>query len=402
GCHSRRHRKPLFLRQEDRLRLQPMLLQLLHLTQLCLSPVCRRHLTQVRQLYPARTCPLQLRRRLLDPHAPNTNAPETAAPDTSVPHIIAPGTNTPVALTRETGAPGDEPSAPAAFGGGNLTEEERKVGKMGEESPVAQVSEGAESVYPAVVAAGVVSTSANPGGLASRLLLVTAGCHVKGEDQDLPRAFHPTGVSVDGSQALGMVLGNFALMAVFSTICYLVLKFAQVAGERAFPKLFEGLDTQGLMRLPSAPLMVFTFLYQGTTFGAVMLLMEPPHPIGFCAGVFSFVLCAAVPMGVFYRMHRSVPAKAVYLLDDVYKGKIWAFVIGPGEWVSVQRKNHWVNRYASVMRTYRQETVWFSLVEFCSMFALAAVSATRVESVTACGHVKLFSAMIFFVQLGAE
>ncbi|KAJ9455301.1 hypothetical protein DIPPA_33516 [Diplonema papillatum] len=273
---------------------------------------------------------------------------------------------------------------------------------MGEESPVAQVSEGAESVYPALVAAGVVSTSANTGGLASRLLLVTAGCHVKGEDQDLPRAFHPTGVSVDGSQALGMVLGNFALMAVFSTICYLVLKFAQVAGERAFPKLFEGLDTQGLMRLPSAPLMVFTFLYQGTTFGAVMLLMEPPHPIGFCAGVFSFVLCAAVPMGVFYRMHRSVPAKAVYLLDDVYKGKIWAFVIGPGEWVSVQRKNHWVNRYASVMRTYRQETVWFSLVEFCSMFALAAVSATRVESVTACGHVKLFSAMIFFVQLGAE
>ncbi|KAJ9455311.1 hypothetical protein DIPPA_33523 [Diplonema papillatum] len=273
---------------------------------------------------------------------------------------------------------------------------------MGEESPVAQVSEGAESVYPAVVAAGVVSTSANPGGLASRLLLVTAGCHVKGEDQDLPRAFHPTGVSVDGSQALGMVHGNFALMAGFSTLCYLVLKFAQVAGERAFPKLFEGLDTQGVMRLPSAPLMVFTFLYQGTTFGAVMLLMEPPHLIGFFAGLLSFVLCAAVPMCVFYRMHRSVPAQAVYLLDDVYKGKIWAFVIGPGEWVSVQRKNHWVNRYASVMRTYRQETVWFSLVEFCSMFALAAVSATRVESVTACGHVKLFSAMIFFVQLGAE
>ncbi|KAJ9472529.1 hypothetical protein DIPPA_06891 [Diplonema papillatum] len=199
-----------------------------------------------------------------------------------------------------------------------------------------------------------------------------------------------------------MVLGNLGVMAAFSTGCYLLLGFARLAGRRAFPQLFEGLDTQGLVRLPSAPLVVFTFLYQGTAYGAAMLLMEPPNPVAFCAGLSSFVLCTAIPIGVFHLVYRAVPTEAVCLPDDVYTGRLWAFWIGPAEWVSVQRSNHWVNRYASVMRTYREGAVWFSIVEYGSMFAIAAASAARVGSARGCGHVKLFSAAVFAAQLAAE
>ncbi|KAJ9455300.1 hypothetical protein DIPPA_33505 [Diplonema papillatum] len=273
---------------------------------------------------------------------------------------------------------------------------------MNTESPAVRVAERAEQGYPAMVAGSIVSTSASTGGAASRLLLITAGCNVRGADDKLPRVFHPTGLFFGGSRALWVVLGNFGLLAASAALCFLLLQFAQAAGQRAFPTLFEGLDTQGFVRIPSAPLMVFTFLYQGTTYGAVMLLMEPPDPVGFCVGFAAFVFCSAVPVGIAFRVQRAVPAKAVYLRDSVYKGRVWSFLIGPGEWVSVRRANHWVNRYASVVRTYRQETVLFSLIEYGSMFSLAAVSAARVEGPFACGHVKLFSGFVFLVQLVAE
>eukprot|EP01059_Diplonema_ambulator_P029239 TRINITY_DN48507_c0_g1_i1.p1 TRINITY_DN48507_c0_g1~~TRINITY_DN48507_c0_g1_i1.p1 ORF type:complete len:215 (+),score=48.05 TRINITY_DN48507_c0_g1_i1:2-646(+) len=77
-------------------------------------------------------------------------------------------------------------------------------------------------------------------------------------------------------------------------------------------------------------------------------------------------------------------------------------LLGKGEWVSRKRELHWVQRYASVVKTYSEECVWFVCLDFASSLALAAIGSMNTSNLAACGHVKLFQAIILCTLLLAE
>eukprot|EP01061_Rhynchopus_euleeides_P037864 TRINITY_DN65159_c0_g1_i1.p1 TRINITY_DN65159_c0_g1~~TRINITY_DN65159_c0_g1_i1.p1 ORF type:complete len:543 (+),score=159.02 TRINITY_DN65159_c0_g1_i1:67-1629(+) len=137
-------------------------------------------------------------------------------------------------------------------------------------------------------------------------------------------------------------------------------------------------------------------------------VIRPGNSWVFLAGFASLVVCFGVPLWVFRIVTRDVPSLAIYQDDpdeaeDVsFGGSLRRFFTGPGAWVSVGQDNHWVHRHASVVRTYRQQTAWFAVVEFASSLALSAMQALEVETPQGCGHVKLCTALVFLALLVLE
>ena len=290
-----------------------------------------------------------------------------------------PNTTAPAPPTPTTAAPTPQPEAAA------LPEVEAKT---------------IEAATGTVAALSVVGGGA---GGATRLAMASLGCFEDGsQPPKLPFALHPTQWEIAGSAAAGAVAGNTAIALGFGLVMAVALGAALKWGALLFPRLLEGLDTQGLLRFPSAPFFVFQLLYQGTTYASMSLVIHPPNGYLHFVGFVSFVLCIVIPILVFHAVVRNVPSSARYMVDPRPLPCYLGWLVGPGEWVSLHRQTHWVNRYATAVRTYRQQVAWFAFIEFSASFALSALSAVQATSLVQCGHVKVTTAIVFAVMLVLE
>eukprot|EP01064_Diplonema_japonicum_P031437 TRINITY_DN5617_c0_g2_i1.p1 TRINITY_DN5617_c0_g2~~TRINITY_DN5617_c0_g2_i1.p1 ORF type:complete len:899 (+),score=120.09 TRINITY_DN5617_c0_g2_i1:89-2785(+) len=312
-----------------------------------------------------------------DTNAPPTYAPLTPFPDTSVPTTPSPDTASPPTTEPQSSAP--VTTAP--------------------ETPAPELEKAEDIEVAGTVTAGVAALgAASSAGSATRLVLVQANCPKNGGQRKFPFPLHPTQMVVMGSEAAGAVLGNVLVVAAFT--CFWT--GGMYMATKVFPKLFDGLDTLGWLRLPTAPLFVIQWLYQGTTLGGMILVAYPASVGAWLLGAAILIACAAVPILVFRTMVRDVPLKGRYVEDPEDKGVTYAFLFGRGEWVSCSQDLHWVNRYASVTRTWRQEAAWFTVLEFASSFTLAAIGTLNTETYSGCGHVKVCMAIVFLVMCGVE
>ena len=311
--------------------------------------------TAVPSTLPPTSIPTQMPSPLPPTPVPSTSVPETAAPPTEVPPVI------------------DKKTA-----------------------------ETVEEVGSAAAAAAALGAGASAGP-ALRLVAISGSCRVGNENnssREYPRPLHPTQWKIGDSYALGMVAGNVMISFGFAVLCFFILKIAERGGTSCAPKLFNGLDTQGLLRFPSAPLFVFQFLYQGTTQGGMSLVSHPNTPFHFIIGFVTCCGCVAVPIFIFRECRKGVPSQAVYADDARYGLK--RLLMGPGEWVSNHVELHWVNRYRTVIGSFRQEVVWFSIVEFASMLAISAMESLNTRTLIQCGHKKLFEGFLFLILLVLE
>ena len=370
-----------------------------------------------------------------DTDAPPTDAPPTNAPPTSVPLTAVPTAvpDTGVPTAAPTGVPPtDAPQPPATTAapspappGAPTSAPATAVPPATSLPPTAQPTTPAppprlpkqEQIATTGGVASAASFLGSGGGAAAtatRLVVASVGCTLSDEHGGLktdangdsvprlPRALHPTQWVVHGSEAAGVVLGNMAITVGFSAVCFAMVRVAASGGRRMFPLFFEGIDTQGLLRFPSAPLFIFQLLYQGTTYGSMVLVLHAPTPMLAMVGGASVAACMVVPCALLTVVHGDVPAKARYRFDEHTKSSLLRFWIGPGEWVARTRRTSWVNRYASVVRTFRQDLAWYAFVEFTSSFTLSAIAAVEARNEAACGHVKLASAAVFLVLLFVE
>ncbi|KAJ9458473.1 hypothetical protein DIPPA_34253 [Diplonema papillatum] len=241
--------------------------------------------------------------------------------------------------------------------------------------------------------------SASGAGTGSLLLLLSSGCYTS-PDQTFPLLFHPSQVDIAGSAALGMVACNYAIcvgIVVSALVVHIVFK-------ELVPRLdswteSEAPDTQGWLRLPSVPIIGFTFLYQGTTLGTFLLLFYPPFPKAFLAGLVSFIVVSAVPVWVLSSLVTSVPRCAVFAVDKVVNKPSVVFLLGMGEWVSKVKGHHVVGRYASVLRPYSVSLPWFYFIEMARSLTLSATTAAVVDNAAACAHIKLFSGFVLAIEV---
>ena len=184
---------------------------------------------------------------------------------------------------------------------------------------------------------------------------------------------------------VGVVLGNCIICAGVAVVAFAT--FCTAA--HAVPHFGTHSDLAGTLRLPSLPLFVFRFLFQGTTLGAFTLLLQGPSIIEAAAAVLVLTVCVVVPIYVAQRLHRDTNRYAHYVNYVEDTGSMVLMLLGPGEWVSKYSRIQWVNRYASVLRAYRDETVWYSAVDLGFAFALSAVKSVQTENTIQCGHVQL-------------
>ena len=255
----------------------------------------------------------------------------------------------------------------------------------------------AETVSGVSSAASVVSGAS--AGSALRLAVVGQLCKLGQpmEERTYPLLLHPTQWVLFGSQAAGVVVGNFLITISFWLVMSIVVQAVHCTG------YFKSMDAMGLCRFPSSPLFVFQFLLQGTSLGAMALVFYPPSTPLFLLGAASLMFCCVVPFYVLYSVCNGVPRKAYYLHDVDVDRKTWlSALIGPGEWVSRFETNMWSYRYAAVVRPYRQEWACYSFVEMAASLTVAAVDSTTAHSLVACGHQKTGSAVVFIVLLVAE
>eukprot|EP01062_Namystynia_karyoxenos_P046833 TRINITY_DN3521_c0_g1_i2.p2 TRINITY_DN3521_c0_g1~~TRINITY_DN3521_c0_g1_i2.p2 ORF type:complete len:1011 (+),score=159.22 TRINITY_DN3521_c0_g1_i2:2873-5905(+) len=248
-----------------------------------------------------------------DPSAPPVPAPSTppsAAPNTSAP--ISPPSRTPSA----------KPIIPksAAVAGG-----------------AADASSGVALIAGAPAAAQ-----------AGRLTAVTEGCKptvdAHEEDPELALLFHPTGVRIPGSASpalAGCIVMNTAIIAGAALLAFA----ASAALQRA--KGLKWWEAQGMLRVPTGPVMVAVVLLQGPVFAAAHLLRRADGAADALLALAGIAAGLSLPL-LILRAGRLSQEQAVYKLDPkAAKGfaRIW---LGPGEWLSI--RNLRVERWGAAFR----------------------------------------------------
>eukprot|EP00754_Rhynchopus_humris_P026555 Rhum_TRINITY_DN15027_c0_g1::Rhum_TRINITY_DN15027_c0_g1_i1::g.133961::m.133961 len=292
------------------------------------------------------------------PATPRPTATPTAAPAT-VPDTPAPSPNTSVPATAPAADADAATDVPATAVPDTAAPTSRTA------APPALPAE--EQIAAAGGVAAAASVVGGGGGAATRLIMATRGCYKEGEAPvGLPFALHPTQIEVAGSSSAGAVVGNTFVTVLFVGVCTMGLFMFQSCGVGS--GAFASLDAQGLLRLPSAPFFVFQLLYQGTTYGAMTLVFQPPSAVLWCIGLAAVVLCAVLPVVFFFAVTRNVPARARYMRENRPRNWLTAWLLGPGEWVSLRADCHWVNRYATAVRLYRQDVAWFMIIDFAGSF----------------------------------
>ena len=226
---------------------------------------------------------------------------------------------------------------------------------------------------------------------AVRMALLGNGC-----SRAMPRILHMTGIEIGGSEYAGALVANLSIAVAAGLLGFLALRLCTALGLAS--KLG---DMQGFLRLPSAPLLVFIFMYQGSTLAAMGLVLSGVTAYFEMAGLAAVAVLAAAPFALARRVVRDVPAKAVYARATGRSGMVRA-LIGPGEWVNTSRDTLFVQRFACITRMYKQDRVWFFAVELAASFAISAVKSAKVETFVGCGHVHTAVGVVFFMLLILE
>eukprot|EP01060_Flectonema_neradi_P039075 TRINITY_DN8468_c0_g1_i1.p1 TRINITY_DN8468_c0_g1~~TRINITY_DN8468_c0_g1_i1.p1 ORF type:complete len:616 (+),score=76.67 TRINITY_DN8468_c0_g1_i1:175-2022(+) len=256
----------------------------------------------------------------------------------------------------------------------------------------------------ATVSSAITSVASASGALPTAGAVISSSqpCDIADKDK-LPFPLHPTRMEISGSVAAGAVIGNGLLVGVFALIFRLLLllfKLKLIPKSIVPNRLFDGFeDTQGMLRFPSVPLFLYQVLHQGTFLAALLLIRSPPDElkaIWISVGVLTLLVCVGVPVIVFRATRKAVPMDSIYYDDYNERSPIKEYWIGRGEWISVERNNHWVNRYASVVRPYRQKFVYFSAVQFSASGLVAIAVSMRATGAT-CALVKFLTAGVFLL-----
>eukprot|EP00754_Rhynchopus_humris_P026215 Rhum_TRINITY_DN15000_c1_g1::Rhum_TRINITY_DN15000_c1_g1_i5::g.133035::m.133035 len=354
-----------------------------------------------------------------DTAVPDTDVPDTAVPSTAVTATDAPGLPaTTLSLTAEptsaTSAPAlgkPQPTATAVLPDDVSTREpvpptlpatdvpDTPVPPDTLPAPLAKQIMEQREVTESVSAGAAIASAAGVGGgagSAMRLALVASEC-VVGDQRKLSWAFHPTGIRVGDNVYVGAIVGNMACVAGFALLASATLSLVnRFAPMRWVMRLAESTDSQGLLRFPSAPLFVFQWFYQSLSLCGFTLLISSEGGHLNMIGIATCGVCLGVPIYIVRVLVKGVPESATYAEDPEHSGLLYTIVCGAGEWVNTFRSRLWVQRYASIVRTWRQKAVYFAFIDLMASFFLSGISALETENWIGCGHVRTAQALVFF------
>eukprot|EP01063_Lacrimia_lanifica_P026058 TRINITY_DN3440_c0_g1_i1.p1 TRINITY_DN3440_c0_g1~~TRINITY_DN3440_c0_g1_i1.p1 ORF type:complete len:1164 (+),score=165.24 TRINITY_DN3440_c0_g1_i1:61-3552(+) len=337
------------------------------------------------------------------PQAPVTvssSAPGVASPTGSAVSSPAPLPRPVVTPTPGSGTPTGPPPSPLNLGLGpgsaRTTPAPALSGSLKDQAKATQDQ--------AAVAAVVTLLSGSSAG-AANMLAVAAGVCDPGQYDPSARygyALSPLQLTVNDSRAKGALVGNIVIAIGVGLLGLVVSALTMRFGETALPSVFSDLDAKAVIKFPSAPLIVFAFLYQGTSLASIELVMSGADAESVVAGLCGVAFCVAVPLVVLGAVIHNIPEKARVRRDETTTHPVVRFLIGDGEWVSRWKRVHWVGRWASCFRGYRADTAWFGILEYGAAFAISASQALFADELLGCGFMKLAAGLIFLGQFCIE
>ena len=264
------------------------------------------------------------------------------------------------------------------------------------------IGESAEAIVDDTATYGALTTSvvgvlSGPAAASSAMLVILADSECSARERDLPFPLHPTRMVLRGSQALGAVVGNLAIMVGFLSIMMGVVWLVTKTSCSQISLL--GRDPRGLVRFPSCALFVILFLYQGTVVAAFRITFYPPQgqsveKMGIVAlGASTVFLLLATPFWLMRHVKQSVhpessQGKGYYRTDSITRGPVITFIIGPGEWVSSTRDCLWVLRYQTMIRSFRQQYAHFIFWDFMLLTVIGGLTTLNTNSWVRCGIVR--------------
>ena len=244
-----------------------------------------------------------------------------------------------------------------------------------------------------VTGMAVVGAAAGSPAGAVTLALLASGCSRK-----MPWIMHITGLVIDGSEYAGALVANFSIALATGLLCWGALK----AVAALFPSMTANLgDLQGYMRLPSAPLVVFIFMYQGSTLASMGLVLSGSKTYLVLSGFVALTLFAAIPFALTRVVMQAVPEQAVYA-RAVGRKRLTSALLGPGEWVNTTPGRMWVQRFACITRMYKQGHVWYFALELAANFTISAIKSAKSDTYTGCGHIHVAIGVVLAVMLFTE
>eukprot|EP01063_Lacrimia_lanifica_P002339 TRINITY_DN1121_c1_g2_i1.p1 TRINITY_DN1121_c1_g2~~TRINITY_DN1121_c1_g2_i1.p1 ORF type:complete len:816 (+),score=48.33 TRINITY_DN1121_c1_g2_i1:436-2883(+) len=240
---------------------------------------------------------------------------------------------------------------------------------------------------------------------ALRFVIASRSCESQQPGMNYSRVLHPTQLTLSGSNELGMVAGNAALLLVVTLLCALLLWLLQTAGPKCLPEWLADEDMQGYLRLPSGPLTALQFLYQGLILGSAKLVLQGPASyIAYGAAGVGF--CVLAPVMVVRKVPGSASSprdKCRYFLDATMPPapgrftKAWAYlcICGPGDYVNTHRSVAWVSRYNVAIRQFTPGCLYWMAVDFTYTLFIAALHGPGIygHHLVQCAYQKLFTGL---------
>eukprot|EP01062_Namystynia_karyoxenos_P037256 TRINITY_DN27135_c1_g2_i2.p1 TRINITY_DN27135_c1_g2~~TRINITY_DN27135_c1_g2_i2.p1 ORF type:complete len:1137 (+),score=84.87 TRINITY_DN27135_c1_g2_i2:68-3412(+) len=261
-------------------------------------------------------------------------------------------------------------------------------------------------------------------------------CDKLGTFQTLPRALHPTQLEVWGSKYLGCVVGSLCIVAGVAVLSYAavaMLRRWDVDGDgllskeevnetclRCIPfvKKADSFDLAAVARHPNGIVSAIFYVYQGVSFSALRLTIGPNEkPWLRAIGAVVSLITLGFPFWVWRIVSAGVtkpppsggrpsestgPLARVRRWDKPQPPVVLQYLLLSelGDWVSCQRKPHWVNSWQTMVRRFVAErAAAAAAVELLASWLLALVNAPGTDSNAKCGHVRLAAGVVYFGQL---
>ncbi|KAJ9463259.1 hypothetical protein DIPPA_23902 [Diplonema papillatum] len=255
-----------------------------------------------------------------------------------------------------------------------------------------------------VIAIGQVLMQSGSAVSLARLVLVARRCGAT----RVARPLHPLQFTIEGSVALGVVIGNGTLLLSVFAAYSVVIFIAAAVAHQVVPLASRKLDVQGAFRFPSLPMGLVLLQYQGLSHAAFILLYYPVHAAGCLFGGVCLLVCAVYPlwtadMVTMGTSRQSDGLKAMYQLADEGNTKpdtrVTLFLWGPGEWLNLRKNVRWVRRYASLFADYRPQVAWWLTVDLVAGLLVSAIAALPTGNMVSCGHANAGNAVVVLLLM---
>eukprot|EP00756_Hemistasia_phaeocysticola_P019448 Hpha_TRINITY_DN15659_c3_g5::TRINITY_DN15659_c3_g5_i1::g.101354::m.101354 len=273
----------------------------------------------------------------------------------------------------------------------------------------------AKEVNTATAAVGETTTAlatANLGAAGAaqgtRLAMAVSDCR-KFLNEDVPKSIHMTQLSIPALSEnhpmhAGCVVANLGIWVGIG-ILHKLFTFVVFAMLKKFPKLNphggepKYMDAEGLVVYPSGTIAMGVLLSQGTTMTGARLLRTGESFLSVLTGLVGMIFGVCIAGIITEKGIHAERDGAIFKRDREVKGCVRDYVVGTGEWLSLERQHS--DRWGVCFKTALPGLAWVLAVDVWGTVLLAVLYGMAGQSCMSCAMLRISDVVVCVVVLGS-